>query len=173
MTYPERENMHPKIRAMTEDNIEKYGVAIMGVGDNPSFSYTIGLVEPFGFEIITVGLPPRIAQIILNDIHKSMKEGLVLELEKIYTPEETPWANLPMKFIKADHPLLFEKYLVQARCWWGRDFPVYQMVFSDRAGLLPGQDGYDHEYMDPRQHLLVVKLRELVSKPAPTEATKK
>lgn len=146
--------MNSFMRLQTAEHIAKYGMSVIGVGDNPSFTYTIGLFERFGFELITVGLNPNTARMIFNHIHHSLKEGFKIELSKIYAGEENPWANLPMKFELANHRNMFDKYAVQAWGWWDREIPIYQMVFSDRDGLLPGQAGYDHAYMDPRQTLL-------------------
>lgn len=101
-----------------------------------------------------MGLPHAFAFQIFNDIHASLKDGFKIELNKIYTPENSKWVNLPVMFIEADHPLLFDNWMVQARAWWRKEFPVYQFVVSDAYGLLPGQEGFDHAYMDPRQKLL-------------------
>ena len=60
------------------DLIRKYGWAVqyvMAGDDSPSFSYSIGLSAIPAPELITFALSPPVAQAILNDIAKTIRDG--------------------------------------------------------------------------------------------------
>lgn len=152
-----RERIQTRIQQMIGQNIEATGLHIQGVLDTPSFCYSIGLLPRFDFEIICFALPHEHAFVIFNSIHESLKDGFRIELNKVYAPEDVEWMNHPVKFVRADHPLLFDKWMGQSRTWWGCEHPVYQLVLADAQGILPGEEGFDHEYMDPRQRILIAK----------------
>lgn len=151
-----RSEIIARIRAMITENIQNTGLHIQGVMDNPPFYYTIGLLEEHGFEIFNMGLPHEAAFGIFNVVHAELKKGMKIEVGKVYSMENTRWARSPIKFIKADHPLLFDKWCIQAREWWQKEFPVYQMVFTDHRNIFPGDEGFD-EFMGQIQQLLVAK----------------
>ena len=60
--------MNDDFRNTINDTIEMYGAQLMGVAEDPSFTYTIGLTPKFGAELLIIGLSPRYAHVILNDI---------------------------------------------------------------------------------------------------------
>ncbi|MGV8847815.1 DUF4262 domain-containing protein [Tessaracoccus sp.] len=62
------------------DLIHEHGWAIQGVfptkpGDGAGFAYTVGLSGLPAPELIIVGLPPEVAQGILNDIAATVRDG--------------------------------------------------------------------------------------------------
>lgn len=131
--------------------VRTYGHAVLAIGaepPEPSFSYTVGLWESGWPEVIVFGLGPQVAQPILNHLVQLCRQRgappaageVVLEI-----------SNLPVGF--ADFaPEHQQNYMAQALYHCERHGGTFaggvQMVLSDRKGLLPGQPGYDHQYMD-------------------------
>ncbi len=138
------------IRSKVLKDIESHGQSVIGVQgpEGPSFAYTIGLSEKTGFELLCVGLNPKYSTMIFNDIAETLKKGADL---KFNVPDDR-FSNLPCMFVEADKRA--HEYTVQADQFFCKDVKVVQMVLSDRAGLLPGNPGYDHAHMDQFQPLL-------------------
>jgi len=139
-----------ELRIMVRAHIKDYGLSIIGVhNDNgPHFTYSIGLRESLGYELIVSGLSPRYAHTIFTAIYKSFIDGNTLDFN---VPDDR-LSNLPVSF-EICKPALAREYATQAFVYYERDVQVVQMVLSDRSGILPHQEGYDHEYMGKRQHL--------------------
>jgi hypothetical protein len=140
--------MNPRIKEQTEAHIRKGGHSLIGVGADPSFTYSIGLSPQHGYELIMVGLHPASAGQIINDIAEAMKTApLVLN-----TPDYR-FANLPVVF-KECTPARVRDYVIQADAFYNWDVKVVQVVMCDRKGNFPWDPYYDHAYMDPKQPLL-------------------
>ncbi len=145
---------HEEFYRQIAENIRNVGLQVIGVGGDhtqPTFTYTVGLSERVGYELIAVGLPYKFAHQIFNDIalnHLLKDEPLALEV-----PDDR-FTNMPVKFREC-HPDLVCEYGVQAYRYYDRDdIRFVQMVMCDRAGLFPEDPNYDHRYMGPRQKLL-------------------
>jgi Domain of unknown function (DUF4262) len=138
------------IRNRVLQDIESRGQSVIGVQgpEGPSFAYTIGLSTKTGYELLCVGLNPKYSTMIFNDIAETLKKGEALNFN---TPDDR-FANLPCMFVEADARA--HEYTVQADNFFNKEVRVVQMVMSDKAGLLPGQPGYDHGHMDKFQPLL-------------------
>jgi len=126
-------------------------IAVGGCADAPSFSYTIGLSEKVGHELIVVGLPYQYAHPILNQIAmEHLLKGGTLEIDK---PDDR-FANLPVKFQVCEQDLV-KVYGVQAFNYYGvEELQFIQMVMCDRDARFPEDENYDIKYMGPRQPLL-------------------
>lgn len=61
------------------DDIEKYGchiLQIMAEGEQPPFSYSIGIIKNLGKpKVIVVGLKEPIAKFLVNEYNRRLKEG--------------------------------------------------------------------------------------------------
>ena len=112
--------------------IDRHGHMMLGVAAKPSFTYTIGLSEKYGFELIMVGLRYEFAAQILNDVADHMKAGNSLDLEKEYSD----FTNLPARFRMCDIEKAAE-YVVQAENYYGHPVNVVQLVMCDREGRFP------------------------------------
>ncbi len=129
--------------------IAKFGCQLIGVYDiNPGFTYTIGLSPKYGFEIIVFGLPYSSAGFILNDICDALTAGETITCD---VPDPR-WANMPCVFKQANDDV--RSYVCQADNYYGKRVKVLQLVLPDRDGKFPGEEGFDAEYMGPRQTLL-------------------
>lgn len=132
------------------ETIATHGHMVIGVGDNPSFAYTIGLTSRFGCELLVCGLPMQYAHVILNDIASKLSNDLL-------DVPTTEFTNLPIVLKEANTNLgqLHSNYVCQADSFYGKQVKVVQVVLSDREGRTPLDSDYDHEYMTPRQPLFV------------------
>lgn len=147
----ETEHMSPFDHEI-RNTIAAYGFMVLGVGggpDTPTFSYTIGLSEKFGFELIAIGLNPQTAHAILNHVAQTLGAGEAMELGK---PDER-FANLPVIFRECDTAKVRE-WAVQAFEHYEKDVPFRQLVLCDRKGLFPEDPAYDLAHMGPLQKLL-------------------
>jgi hypothetical protein len=130
--------------------IESHGFSVIGVQANPPFSYTIGMSEKYGFELVIVGLHHLMAHEILTDIfHKLDDIPLNIPVEKV--------ANMPVVFKRCDQSLV-DNYARQAMNYYKNDcLTVVQMVMPDPKGRQVDDEDYDFAYMLPRQPLLFVR----------------
>lgn len=141
MDDDELEARHAAYAQRLIDTIAEHGQAIQGVfpnedGTGPQWAYTIGLSVEDHPEVITFSLPHEVAQTLLNDVSAmSRKEpihvGYYDDIVK----------GFPVAFIEAD-PARLEDYVNQAKNLFGEDISILQMVWPDKAGLFPWDDGY-------------------------------
>lgn len=144
-----KSNMNQSLLNSIEAGIKSHGHAVIGVTDAPPFTYTIGLSDLLGFELINIGVPPHYATAIMNDIAAAIKTGACTI--EFGVPDDR-FANLPMMFMNCDQRV--REYVIQLDAYYGRAMPVVQLVASDKNGLLPHQEGFDIAYMENRQLLL-------------------
>lgn len=126
-------------------NINEYGVHLTGVGAIPSFTYTTGMYQKFGYELLVYGLPPHYAAQILNDIYQAALHDPL----KMDVPDDR-FTNLPVVFKKCSDEVQ-EINGVSSRFYGKKKIPMVQVVMCDKAGKFPWEQGFDHEYMDVRQ----------------------
>lgn len=130
------------------DDVKEFGFHIVFVPEDeylPSFAYTIGLKKTYNHpEIILFGLNQQLLGGILNGIGEEIKNG------KIYQPNteyENIISNYPVKFleIKKEH---YQDYLGYAGWFYDKtfDFPAYQLVWTDKEGNYPWDDGFNENW---------------------------
>jgi hypothetical protein len=142
--------MQAKWVARITTMIAKHGFQMIGVfgtedEPQPPFTYTIGLYPSHGYEIIIVGSNPRIAGWFITEIYKKLKSGEQINCDVPYTD----LINVPYAFKQANEKA--RGYVCQADRYYNTEVPVLQLVVADEAGKLPWEEGYDIEYMGPRQ----------------------
>lgn len=150
--FLDKHSMDDYLQAVSQ-NIEEYGLHLVGVFSTdepgPNFTYTIGLLESTGFELLVYGLPHEIAAVVLNQIGEHVRACESLSLD---TPDHR-FTNLPVKFVKCGPRA--QEVNGMARRYHGADHvPMVQIVLCDRDGLFPDDPHFDHAYMDHRQPLL-------------------
>lgn len=132
--------------------IAQYGhqlISVFATPDDPGppFTYTIGLSQKYGTELIIFGLRPEFAARALNTIAERLKTETIeagAQMDIDFT--------FPLMFKIADERA--RGYVCQADQYYERDVPVLQVVLPDKNGKYPGDLEYDVEYMGPRQPLL-------------------
>lgn len=131
------------------DNIIQFGVHLMGVfptvddpEPGPGFIYTIGLatVDPPQPELIVFGMSPRTGGHVLNDLaDRVTKKGERLQPYQNY---DDVIVDYPVMLIPVDDST---EHLTWANAFFGLEEPVpaLQMVWTDKAGRYPWEEGYD------------------------------
>jgi hypothetical protein len=137
--FPDRSMEHrDKIAWM----IETDGWAFAPVRDaNPPYGYTVGLDSGFGFpEVVVFGLQPVAARGLVGLVVDLLREGT-------RPPIDAPFVgllddDLPCALVTVDTAAHLD--LFEAASMWHRrtTFAVVQLVWPDRAGLLPWDDGF-------------------------------
>ncbi len=121
-----------------KSDIKKYGVHIIHVleeGEEPNFSYTIGLYETYQKpEIIIVGLKQDLHHTLLNNIAYDYKEGISFENGKMHDNILDDYKCLLID-VEKKH---YDAYLGMAMDHYGnQDFPVMQIVWPTPAHMYP------------------------------------
>jgi hypothetical protein len=131
-------------------------IGVHGTMNSPSFTYSIGASKLYGYEVLMLGLRSTIAAIIINDLMARVKAKELRLVDGLNVPDAAvnP-AGRPMPALfKLAIPAKVEEYVTIAIRHFGVQPPFLQILMPDRAGLLPGDPRFDHDYMDPRQPLL-------------------
>lgn len=125
---------------------------VMFPPQRPLFGFTIGLTRTFGHpEAFVIGLPPQVMFQMLENVAKAVAGGARFEpgvrtdviLERLsceLRPVDAAWHDVflePLRMFYEAQPL-----------------DVLQVVWPDRAGKLPGDDGYDTAFLarQPQLH---------------------
>lgn len=124
-------------------NIERFGWHACHVPDEagrqPRYSYSVGFERSFGHpEVLLFGLPRAVAQGILADIAKALRDGIRFE----------PLKRLPDLF-GSDLEVLFRPvrddafgdFLVAAVDYYQGPFRAWVLLWPDKDGRLPGEPG--------------------------------
>lgn len=125
-----------------EVKIAEHGFAIITTGTQTSrdmlpMSYTVGLADKSLPELIVFGLPTMSSQAMLNNAAKLLMAGSL----KQDTPTDEV-ANLMVTF-KAITPAAGNHYLNVASNRAGALVHALQLVWPDRSGLFPWDEGFD------------------------------
>lgn len=146
------------LRQRQKEMIARDGWMVMGIfdphGNSPSFSYTVGMLDKFGYELIAFALPSDLARGMFNDLGEEFRKGRRLKHGEVIDTSRWLRGNFPFKAVacKTSNPLVYSEYVVQAAHLHGKKgFPVFQILASDAKGLLPDDPGFDEEYMGNRQ----------------------
>lgn len=142
----EREGASWVLRDDMEDvvrrNVHEYGwhaMKIPGDAEGPPFIYTIGLYETYDHpEILCVGLPLDVAHDALWQCARHIDRGGKLEHGTRFSEA---FENAACE-LRAVAPKYYAEYLGYAIWFYGGiGFPVVQLVWPDRDGRLPFEQG--------------------------------
>ena len=129
------------------DDIAAYGwhcMNIMADGDQPPFSFTIGLFQSYGHpELIIFGLRSEIAHQILAIAADAAKAGTPFDLSKssdeFVEGYSCCFAQVPFS--------QYYEHVGYARWYYnGNSFPLYQIVWPSRDGIYPWHPAADQEF---------------------------
>lgn len=119
------------------DDIADYGwhcLNIMAEGEEVEYSFTIGLAHSYGgSELIVFGLPAKVAHSILAIAAGLAKNG-TLDLARPCDELIKDYSCCFVEVLRSN----YEEYVGSARWYYqGNDFPLHQIVWPSRQGLLP------------------------------------
>jgi len=109
----------------------------------PHFAYTIGLWQTCKHpEVIILGLPPSIAETLLDDIGAIVKAGNAMnQYPKLH---HNLVENYPVAFFAIDNDLndeVYSEFFGIGKQFYGDRIPILQMIYPDKFGSFPWQDG--------------------------------
>lgn len=119
-------------------NVREYGwhfTHVLGDDDDPSFSYSVGLVASYGYpEIILCGLPQGAAHGLIGLIASRAAGGKPIDPS---TPSTVIIQDCPCVFVEVTRKNR-EEY-ARSTCWLygSSDFPMYQLVWASKQGVFP------------------------------------
>ena len=130
-------------------NIDHYGFHLIGImagQHTPPFTYTIGVSETLGYEVLMCGLRNDFAAHIIADYVKGAIKGKYAP--DCIIPAET-LTNHPLMVAKATKELewLYSEFTVQIERFYNERKPVVQLIMADKQGRLPVDQEFDIEYM--------------------------
>lgn len=142
-----QQKTHDAIQDTIRKNIAKYGWHSFGIfptkddsPDKANFTYTVGLREKGFPELIIIGLPNESAHALIGDAIKQFERNGVPKDGQV----DATLANMPLVYREVPT----EEAAKEHTCWVGNyyknnDYKVIQIVWPDRAGLLPWEPGCD------------------------------
>lgn len=134
-----------EIRQEQAEMIERCGFYIQEVLPDrfPGFAYTVGLCKHDLPEIVCIGLPPKVAPVLLNTLAERL----------LANPAEMPKtgeliervANMPVKLEELDPDMAVHIAFGALEYADRIDAPLdfLQLVYPDQVGLFPDQEGCD------------------------------
>lgn len=130
--------MDDKIKAEQAER----GYIVMGVfgkGDTPSFSYTDGLRNLTGSElVVTAPGDPQSLNGLLAWAAEHLKEANPVEFNVVYTSTQ---------YTVNDEPMRYKFCVVDAKPWFVDTPALVQLVLPDTSNLLPGEASYDEMFV--------------------------
>jgi len=146
------DSMTASERAILE-SIAESGVHVEHVAtdDGPGFSFTVGLWETFGQpEVLVFGLEDEVAQDLLDEIADQADEGKTFVVDSSH---DGLLQHYPARFLAVPKGFYREFLGVAVWAYEGDDFPVVQLVWPDKQGRWPWEQGVREVFRD-RQPVL-------------------
>jgi len=153
---------------MVVANVDRYGwhcTSVSGGPDDggPEFAYTVGLFHSYRQpEFIVFGLDPGIAHAILGILAAAAAADDMYVLDK---PCDALVENYECVFVEVPRARLSDYVFSASWFYAGRVFPLYQVVWPDREGRYPWNEGATP---DPRHEQPVLALEPLMTHPRAT-----
>ena len=159
----EQEHKHFDNNKLTSD-IKQFGwtVLLMPSSDYlPSFAYTVGLWKNYKHpELTSFGLTTKTLHLILNDAGEKIKAGEKFDVGQTYN---CFFKKSKTEFIQVDNKNIGDYFGKAINFYNTKEFPVLQLVWTDRANNFPWEKDYEEEFKY-RQPLLdrnaIFKFRE-------------
>jgi hypothetical protein len=133
----------------TIDHIEEFGFRVVSVVSEElasSWSYTVGVYDTCGKpELVTVGLPYKVALSALNEAVERMRNGIDLTNGR----HDDIIGDVDVEFHPVDPKWLHHIMLSTTWFYEEADVPVLQLIFPDLENRFPDQPGFDIKFAQP------------------------
>ena len=121
-------------------------VMIEGDEEGPGYLFTVGLYYNYEHpELLIMGLPRDVSYQLLHEAVGQIQKGKKYSAES----DDTELASFPLAFRSVDigqyRPYLGYGIWFYENC--PTPFPALQMVWPDKEGKFPWQDGYDERFL--------------------------
>ncbi|SUE95900.1 Uncharacterised protein [Ectopseudomonas mendocina] len=141
-------------------NIDRCGIHLFGIfasEDGPGFTYSIGFAAHGLPEVIVFALDMHMVGPYINRYYDEIVNKKTRDAGPAVLMPEDDWFNLPLSVINVESGRA-EDFAVQAYAFaedMGWKKPEFvQWVWSDTAGKMPWQQGYDKERFGKAQPVL-------------------
>jgi hypothetical protein len=127
-------------------NLGWHVVPVAGDESGPEYSFSVGLHFTYGHpEILVMGLPPPVAHNLINQAAALIAGGRIFR-ERERTDDLLQGFSCSFIPVSIDH---YEAYLGYG-IWFYRSlkqpFPTLQLVWPDKQGHFPWDNGYDERF---------------------------
>src|SRR5262245_15501881 len=121
-----------------------YSTSVFGDEEGPGFTYTSGFWVTLEIpEVILFALDSKVAHDVLWDFYREAKNGRQFT---IGSRVSDIFANIDAYLIPVGRQH-YAEYLGWSRWFYGGDeFPCVQLVWPDKAGRFPWQDGFEDRF---------------------------
>jgi hypothetical protein len=130
------------------NNLGWYNIHIEEENNAPAYAFSIGHFHKQNHpEIIVIGLKLEVANKLLNVVALNIIDGDEIEPFKKY---ESFIDELTVSFVPIDIEF-YGEYLGYANWYYeklSKPYPVLQMVWPDKKGIYPWEDGYDDNFLE-------------------------
>ena len=115
--------------------IEKHGWMVQSVGTSPMLHYTVGLEAKGHPELVLLGVPPQVAQGVLNEAARQLLAGEMAPRE--WEDTQGVIRDFPVRFRKLTAAQTKALRIALVFCE-GEDLDAWLMVLPDEAGRFAG-----------------------------------
>jgi hypothetical protein len=134
-------------------DIARHGWVVLAIKEDdegPAFAYSVGLFHTFDHpEILIIGLPPKTAHPLINDLGETIRGGRRFEVGS--RCDDVASTTLVFNGMDERH---YREYLGYARWFYhGSDFPTLQCVWPDKQGIFPWEEGFDSRFFQVQRIL--------------------
>ena len=130
------------------DTVGWHNIHVAAENGKSGFSFSVGHFHKMDHpEVLVIGLPVEVSQQLLNIAAVKIAGGN--EKLEPYMEYSDFTEGLSIAFVPVDISH-YTEYLGYASWYYGsmpRPFPTIQMVWPDRSGLFPWDEGYDARYL--------------------------
>ena len=129
------------------ETLERWGwfvIKVGATGSEPAFAYSVGLYGHFNHpEIILFGLDLALMHRIINDAARRIQQGQRYE----EGPRYDDLVEAYQCEVRRVSPRHYDGFLNYALWYYkSAQFPVLQLVWPDRTGLFPWDEGVDEAF---------------------------
>lgn len=157
MTTEEERQAEAKLVA----DVEAYGWHILNVFSTegePNFSYSVGMQATLGHpDLVVLGLPLEVGQELINLVGDAIRGGLRLA-DGMRSADFLQGYDCLFRTVPRH---LYPEYFGWGLWFYGDDdFSVLQLVYPDRQGRWPWEDGVDEAFRSNQPVLAEIPARE-------------
>lgn len=141
-----------EFHAYCDETIRNAGWMALTVNSSVPYTYSVGFTEIDLPEIIVYAkVPTRIQGTMVDNLCRKMHEinnipGNLNEVVDFQIGENI--ARFVLREVTAN-ALVLENYALQTKHRYGLTARYLQLVLADKNNLLPGEEGYDVEFIQP------------------------
>ena len=133
LTDAELQERFSQYRQRLRDIVTEHGWAVQGVLDEPPLSYTVGLLASYGHpELVVRGLPPDVAQSVLNGLGSRVRQG------ECFVPgaeDDKVFHGFKARFVGVTEAAAFEQLKAAREFAQDRHLRAVQLLWPDTDGV--------------------------------------